>query len=124
MIREEALRKTYQSVAHRVSYDEEVFVNALKDWDVAPVYDGQEVIGSILSKSNEVHIGVYRRPKASIWRFIRESLQGIIDKYGFAITTVPPQNSVGLRFCERLGFVKIGERGGYFVLRCDRSNYQ
>lgn len=123
-MREEALRKTYQSVAHRANYSAEVFISALKDWDVTPVYDGEELVGSILSKSNELHIGLCRRPKASIWRFIRNALHGTIDKYGFAITAVQPQNNGGLRFCERLGFTRIGERDGNILMRCDRSSYQ
>jgi len=69
-------------------------------------------------------MGICRRPKASIWRVMRTVLHGTIDKYGFAITTVQPQNSDGLRFCERLGFVQIGETGGNILLRCDRSNYR
>lgn len=121
--REEALKATYRSVAHRATYGEDVFVNALKDWEVVPVWDRQELIGSILAKENELHIGLYRRPGASIGRYIRAAMRKTIDKYGFAITTVQPQNSAGLRFCERLGFVKVGEKGGNFLLRCDRSNY-
>ena len=123
-MREEALAKTYQSIAHRAPYGEDVFVAALKDWNVTPVHDNGEVIGSILSKSNEVHMGVYRRPKGSVWRVMRMVLHGTIDKYGFAITTVQPQNTAGLRFCKRLGFIQIGERDGNILLRCDRSNYR
>lgn len=123
-MREEALRKTYASIAHRVVFSAEEFIDALRDWQVTPVHDGGELIGSILSKSNEVHMGVCRRPRASVWRVMRTVLHGTIDKYGFAITTVQPQNSDGLRFCERLGFVQIGETGGNILLRCDRSNYR
>jgi hypothetical protein len=36
---------------------------------------------------------------------------------------VQSENIVGLRFCERLGFVKLGEEDGKIVLRCDRSSY-
>lgn len=121
--RNAALRMTYRSVANRAATTEEVFIQALQDWDVTAVYDGKEVIGSILAKENELHIGVYRKPKASIGRYIRAAMREAIDKYGFAITTVQPQNSDGLRFCERLGFIQIGEKGGNILLRCDRSNY-
>ena len=122
-MREEALRKTYAAIAHRAPFNEAQFVQALQDWDVTAVYDGGEVVGGILSKENELHIGLYRRPQASIGRFIRTAMRKTIDKYGFAITTVQPQNSVGLRFCERLGFTQIGTKGENILLRCDRSNY-
>lgn len=122
--RNEALTLIYRSVAHRATISETVFVQALQDWEVTPVYDGGEVIGGVLSKDNEIHIGVERPFHFSGRRYIREVLQKTIDKYGFAITTVQPQNSGGLRFCKRLGFVEIGERGGNILLRCDRSNYK
>lgn len=122
-MREEAIRKTYEAVASRAPFSVDVFIAALQDWDITPVFDGEEIIGSILTKENELHIGLYRRPKASVGRFIRSAMRDTIDKYGFAITTVQPQNSAGLRFCERLGFVKVGEKGGNILLRCDRSNY-
>lgn len=121
--REEALTKAYQSIAHRASFGVEQFMQAVQDWDVTPVYDSGEMVGSILAKENELHIGLYRKPRASIGRYIRTAMRKTIDKYGFAITTVQPQNSDGLRFCERLGFVKVGEKGGGILLRCDRSNY-
>jgi len=121
--REEALGMTYKSVAHRVPFGAEAFVQAMQGWDVMPVRDGQELIGSILSKENEVHIGLCKKPRSSIGRYIRAAMRKAIDNHGFAITSVQAQNSEGLRFCERLGFVKVGEKGGSILLCCDRSKY-
>ena len=123
-MREQTLHKIYESVKDRATCSEEVFASALVDWDVIPLLQDGELIGGVLAKSNELHVGVAAPVTASKRRYIREILQKTIDKYGFAITTIQPQNSVGLRFCERLGFVKIGERDGNILLRCDRSNYR
>jgi len=123
-MREEALQKIYNSVSGRASFSAGAFCAALADWEVTPVFDAGEIIGGVLSKDNEIHIGVERPFHFSGRRYIREVLQKTIDKYGFAITTVQPQNSGGLKFCKRLGFVEIGERAGNILLRCDRSNYK
>jgi hypothetical protein len=122
--RDEALFGIYQSVADRVPFGAEEFARRLDGWDVIPVCDGTEVIGGVLSKGNEIHVGFGKRLKASGRRYIRTELNKTIDKYGFALTSVQPQNSAGLRFCERLGFVKVGESNEAILLRCDRSNYK
>lgn len=119
-----ALIMLYESVKHRLTVGIVDYIEAISGWDVIPLTENGEVIGGVLSKGNELHIGYGKKPKASIrGPVIRNILRNALDKYGHVETSVAVENTVGLRFCERLGFVKYGEVGGTIRLRCDRSNY-
>jgi RimJ/RimL family protein N-acetyltransferase len=99
------------------------FLELLKDWDVVPLTNSGRVVGGVLIKGNEVHIGYGVKPKASIRGHLRATLKEVLDKYGYATTVVEVDNLAGLRFCERLGFVKLSTQDGRIRLRCDRSDY-
>jgi N-dimethylarginine dimethylaminohydrolase len=114
----------YESVKHRLPIGFEQYAEAVKDYDIVPMTESGKVIGGVMLKGNEIHVGLGERIKASARRYIRECLNRTLDKYGFALTSVQAQNSVGLHFCQRLGFTKVGEANGTILLRCDRSNYK
>ena len=118
-----ALIMVYESVKHRLTVGLVEYIEALKDWEVIPLTESGRVIGGVLVKDNEIHVGYGVKPIGSIRAYIRAVLGGVIDKHGFAITTVQAENLAGLRFCERLGFVKLSANDGKILLRCDRSNY-
>lgn len=118
-----ALIMVYESVKHRLTVGLVEYIEALKDWEVIPLTESGRVIGGVLVKDNEIHVGYGVKPIRSIRSYIRAVLGGVIDKHGFAITTVQAENLAGLRFCERLGFVKLSANDGKILLRCDRSNY-
>ena len=117
------LKLVYKSVKGRAPFALEEFVQILSTWEVVPLYENGQIIGGVLTKENELHVGYGEKPKASIRPYVKKILGGVLNKYGFAMTTVQADNLAGLRFCERLGFVKYGEEGGTIRLRCDRSNY-
>ena len=121
--RDAAIKLVYKSVRGRAPFALEEFVQMLRLWSVVPLHENGQVIGGVLIKENELHVGYGEKPRASIRPYIKEILGGVIGKYGFAMTTVQADNPAGLRFCERLGFVKLGEENGTIRLRCDRSNY-
>jgi len=121
--RDAAIKLVYKSVRGRAPFALEEFVQMLRLWSVIPLHENGQVIGGVLVKDNELHVGYGEKPRASIRSYIKEILGGVIDKHGFAMTTVQADNPAGLRFCERLGFVKLGEENGTIRLRCDRSNY-
>lgn len=118
-----ALIMVYESIKHRVSMGVVEYLEAVKDWDVVPLTSKGEVVGGVLLKGNEIHVGYGVKPKGSIRAHIRATLKQVVDKYGYALTQVKAENHAGLRFCERLGFVKLSAQNGTILLRCDRSNY-
>ena len=118
-----AMLMVYTSVKDRLTMGLVEFLDVLKDWDVVPLTNSGRVVGGVLIKDNEVHIGYGVKPKASIRGHLRATLKEVLDKHGYAVTIVEADNLAGLRFCERLGFVKLSTQDGRIRLRCDRSNY-
>ena len=118
-----AMLMVYTSVKDRLTMGLVEFLDVLKDWDVVPLTEAGRVIGGVLIKGNEVHIGYGVKPKSSIRGHLRATLKEVLDKHGYAVTIVEADHLAGLRFCERLGFVKLSTQDGIVQLRCDRSNY-
>lgn len=118
-----ALVMLFKSVQDRLTIDFLTFAEALKEWEIVPLNENNEIIGGVLIKENEVHIGYGKPPKASILSHLKKTLHNVIDKYGFAVTSVQKSNAKGLNFCKRLGFVVLSEESDKIILRCDRSNY-
>jgi hypothetical protein len=118
-----AMLMVYTSVKDRLTVGLVEFLKAVESWNVVPLTESGRVIGGVLVKGNEVHIGYGVKPKASIRGHLRATLKDVLDKHGCALTMVQAENLAGLRFCERLGFVKLSSYDGKILLRCDRSNY-
>ena len=123
-MRDIALKMVYESVKHRVTVSYEDYAAGLVGWDCLPLVEHGEVIGGVIVKLNELHIGYAVKPKtSSLRKHIKEILNRVIYKYGHAVTAVRKDNTAGVKFCERLGFYQYGELGNQLLLRCDRSNY-
>ena len=118
-----ALELIYNSVKHRLTIDFDAFAASLAGWDIVPLSHSGEIIGGVLVKGNEIHVGYGVAPKASIRGHIKLTLVNLIARYGSAVTKVASSNSKGLRFCERLGFVKLAEQDGIVLLECNGSKY-
>ena len=114
----------YESIKNRVNFEFDVYEKAVKDWNVLPLIENNKVIGGVLIKDNEIHVGYGIKPKSTILPYIKSILNETINKYGHVTTSVMEENETGLRFCKRLGFTRIGEENGTIKLRCDRSNYK
>ena len=118
-----AMLMVYMSVKDRLNVGLVEYLKALEDWNVVPLTESGRVIGGVLQKGNELHIGYGVKPKGSIRGHLRATLKEVLDKHGCALTMVQAENLAGLRFCERLGFVKLSAYDGKILLRCDRNNY-
>ena len=118
-----ALIMVYESIKDRITIGFEQYAEAIKDYSVIPLTESGRVIGGVLVKGNELHVGYGVKPKASIKPYIKSILSNAIKTHGYVVTTIMADNKSGLRFCERLGFVKFDEENGTIKLRCDRSNY-
>lgn len=120
---QKAVQMIYISVKSRIGCSFEQFAEALKDWKFIPLTENNEVIGAVMQKGNELHIGYGKKAKSSILRHIRQPLRDAINNYGFAETSVMEGNERGLAFCKRLNFVEIGRDNGKILLRCDGTKY-
>lgn len=119
----EALSKLYLSVSDRLQMDFDAFCQAVKDWKIVPLAENGKVIGAVMEKGNEVHIGYGDKPTACIRGHLRKTLKEVIDQYGCAVTFVQKDNQRGLNFCKRLGFVEKSLEKDKIRLECKESKY-
>ena len=117
------LQVLYDSVKHRIEIPFDVFAESLKDWKTTGLYEKGELIGCVIQKVNEVHIGYKVKPKSSIRKHLKETLKKVIDEYGYAVTYVAEENFEGLKFCKRLGFYELNKESSKIKLKCDRCKY-
>lgn len=115
----DALRALHQAIAQRTSLSFEEFVEQVRDFDIHPVRDQGEIIGAVMTRGNEIHLGVTRTPKGAHLGELRSILAGIIMRHGTARTSVMHGNHAGMVFCRRIGFEETGrnERGVHFELK-------
>jgi len=121
--RQAALAMIYSSVKDRLNMEFEQFEVVMKDWQVTPLQEQGWIIGGVLQKENEIHVGYGLKPSSSIRGHIKATLKKIIDQYGSAITSVMEENKKGINFCKRLGFIEFKQEKGKIYLKCDRCNY-
>ena len=119
----DAVEMLYESVKTKLSISKEIFEITLKDWEIIPLFRNNEVIGAVLIKGNEIHVGYGKPCGASMRLHIKQTLKKIIEKYGYAITYVMNDNINGLNFCKRLGFIELSKDSVKILLRCDGSKY-
>lgn len=121
--REAALVSIYESVKSRVSFDFDEFQRRLTAWEVVPLKQEKKIIGGVLIRDNELHVGYEHRPTASILRHIKATLGRLLTQFGSVITMVDETNENGLRFCQRLGFDVTEHKNGSIYLKCQRCKY-
>jgi RimJ/RimL family protein N-acetyltransferase len=121
--RQAALSMIYSSVKDRLSIPFEKFESAMKTWEVTPLKEQGWIIGGVLQKENEIHVGYGLKPCFSIRGHIKDTLKKMLDKYGSVVTSVMEENKKGINFCKRLGFVEFKQEKGKIYLKCDRCNY-
>ena len=121
-----ALVMVYESVKTRLpaGFGLVEYLEASKSFDIIPLTENGAVIGGVLTKGPELHIGYGIKPKSNSLKAYIKSILGVtIEQYGYACTTVMASNKAGLRFCERLGFTQLSEENGTITLRCERGNF-
>lgn len=118
-----AINAIYLSIKDRLKITPEQFAEAMQDWEFVELKEGDDVIGAVMVKENELHIGYSKKPKFSIRKHLKDTLRKTIDLYGYATTTVMKSNEKGINFCKRLGFEVEKEDQDRLYLKCDRCNY-
>jgi hypothetical protein len=118
-----AVDMLYESVKTKLSISKELFIDTLKGWEIIPLWKEKEIIGAVLLKGNEIHVGYGKPCGASMRLHIKQTLKKVLNKYGYAITYVMNDNIIGLNFCKRLGFIELSKDSVKILLRCDGSKY-
>lgn len=106
--REDALKAGFKALGSRLplGVDYGKFRTALENWDIKAFCRGDEPVGMLMVRGNELHVAVLpeMRGKWLSRRLIREVISPILQKHGEAKTSVTPDNGVGRDFIKRLGF--------------------
>ena len=112
----------YESIKDTAGVSLDAFVRATRGWEFIPVTEQGQMIGAVMRKDNELHVGFVRQG-ACIRGHIKRILGDVLTAYGFVVTLVRASNERGLRFCERLGFKKTKEENGIVFMTCTRCKY-
>lgn len=125
MSRKKVLHIVFDSVRLRLpaGFGFAQFERAFDGWDTFPLVDKNALIGGVLVKGNEIHVGYTKTPGFVVRRHIKQALVPLVKRYGCAKTAVSENNSAGLRFCTRLGFHEVARFDGIVFLRCEKPNY-
>lgn len=121
--RADAITAVYLSIKHRSNLSPADFARLVETWTVTPIRDEGEIIGALLQHDNELHLGMYRRPRQILYSLARRKLQEVIEQYGYARTMVGRDNPAGLALCERLGFFQFAEDHAFWYLRCHEAKH-
>lgn len=102
--RQELLAPIVRSIELEIGKGE-AFESALKEWDVLPLIHGGRHAGTFMVKGTEIHFALTDgAPSGSVRKSVRESLETIMDKYGFLTTKAPRGNFAANTFIKRVGF--------------------
>ena len=93
---------------------------ALADWRLVALKDGDTPVGMIMVKDNEVHVAVVPAYRG-FWysrRLYAQIISPLLNQFGKLKTMVCADNLAGQIFVERFGFTKSGESPGlhHYVL--------
>ena len=122
-LRIKALMLLYKSVEKRLTMTLPDFILLLDSWDVIPLSQDNKIIGAVIIKGPELHVGYGVAPKASVLKHIKIALIPVLNKYGFALTIVKETNLTGLKFCKRLGFKIVSQDLNGIHMKCEKCNY-
>ena len=113
----------YDSLKNRITIERDTFKQIFSTWNVTGLYEQDVLIGCVVQKNHEVHIGYKQKPTVSIRKHLKNTLKKVLNDYGFATTSVMKNNMNGLNFCKRLGFYEISQDESKINLKCDRCKY-
>ena len=96
-----------------------------KGWLIVEVKRENALAGIILIKDNEIHC--WRKPEFNgIWltkHTLKNIIQPLIDKFGFAVTKVTKSNNTGHKFVTRIGFTKVLENENCTYYKIERLKH-
>lgn len=118
---------TRTEIIDRLWADSELFLNReeferrLEGWEIHEVHGVETLAGVVLTNGPEFHF-VKWDPTFQVRREILRRWPGeLIEKYGYAKTRTPKEDTRQQRFNERLGFERVGEDEYDIHFRITRS---
>ena len=105
-----------KALSERVDVTPMQLAEALADWRLVALKDGETPVGMIMGKDNEIHIAVVPAYRGYWYsrRLYAQIIGPILRQFGRMKTSVCADNIAGQIFVERFGFSKSGEASGIF----------
>lgn len=85
------------------------FINGLSDWDIYPVMADSKILLIVATNGPHMHFETMSTGRPITRRIVRQVLEPLIEKYGYAVTKTPKTEMRQRRFNELIGFVMVGE---------------
>lgn len=120
MTRNEAIDTLWGLKPELLFVTREQFAAALDGWDIDPREAGGEVAFIWITKGTEVHYVSLGTGRAMPTAMVRDVLQRVIDRHGYATVKTPKQDLRQQRFNRTLGFYQTGEDEYDVHLRMDK----
>ncbi len=94
------------ALATRITFTEEVFVEASKDLDVWGFYD-EKPVGMLIFKGNSMHIAILKEYHGKCGKVLLKAFNTALKKHKTLIAEVHEKNQSAIHFVKKLGFSYI-----------------
>lgn len=85
------------------------FIRGLTDWDVYPILEKGEILLIVATNGPAMHFETMNTGRPITRRVVKQVLNPLIKKYGYAVTKTPKDETRQRRFNELIGFVMVGQ---------------
>lgn len=103
------LERLWLASEEAVYITKQEFMANLADWDIAPHYAGDVMVGAVLRKGSDFHFATFGAQWTLTRADIRRYLTPILEQYGCVTTRTPKDDVRQIRFNTLLGFMPTGE---------------
>lgn len=107
--REFLVERLWEKAEPMVFITKEAFVNGLSQWEIYPVVEGGEILVIVATDGPHMHFETMETGRSITRRIVRQVLEPLIEKYGYAVTKTPKDEARQRRFNELIGFKVVGE---------------
>ena len=107
--REMMVELLWKKAEETVFVTRDEFITAMDPWEFYPVYSGKSLLAIVGEAGPHIHFEIVAPGRSISRKIVRDVLQRVIDKNGFAVTKTPKQETRQRRFNELIGFEMVGE---------------
>lgn len=108
MDREQLVDRMWAKAEPDLYIPKEVFVANLESWRLYDIMQDGKLVAIVAEKGPELHFQPGEEGVPISRRIVRQVLQNLIDKHGFAVTKTPHHQLRQQRFNELVGFEVTG----------------
>lgn len=116
-VRDALIFNSWKAHRHEIFMSQDEFINSFEGWEAVSTDDGAFVA---FVRGPEFHFKGVKQGASLSMRSIKEFLNSLIEKHGFAFTRTPDDDVRQQRFNERIGFFRAGQTEFDIIYRIER----